>query len=115
MAGGSARTRGPGGRITRSTPVEETPEEEFQDVENIPLPTRRSRSSALTPSEASQPGVSQSIRQGKRPVPQDNGETSSHPQQDSSTLSAGIDTQVQAQLARITELERQLVRQIELT
>jgi hypothetical protein len=55
------------------------------------------------------------VRQGKCFLLKNNGEiSSSRPQPDSSTVSAGMDTQLQAQLVRVTELEQQLSKQIEL-
>jgi hypothetical protein len=116
----SSRQRGSRGRFTRSQPpISETPEDlgdnqaQYGD-ENAPPQRDHGASSSSTP-DTSQRERSERVRQGKRPLPRDDGETSSsRPQPDSSTVSAGMDAQLQAQLARVTELEQQLLKQIEL-
>jgi hypothetical protein len=117
----STRQRGSRGRFTRSQPlISETPEDlrdnqaQYGD-ENAP-PQRDHGASSFSTPDTSQRERSERVRQGKRPLPRDNGEAlSSRPLPNSSTVSAGMDAQLQAQLARVTELEQQLSKQIELT
>jgi len=114
---GSTRQRGFRGRFTRSQPPQsETSEDQASSGdENAPPQSEHSASSPFSTPNTSRRERSERVRRGKRPLPRDDGETSSpRPQPDSSTVSAGVDAQLQAQLARVTELEQRLSKQIEL-
>jgi hypothetical protein len=117
---GSTRQRGSRGRYTRSQPpISETPEDlgdnQAQHGDENASPQREDDASSSSTPDTSQRERSERVKQGKRPLRRDDGEApSSHPQLDSSTVSAGMDAQLQAQLARITELEQRLSKQTEL-
>lgn len=111
MSGGT-RQRGARGRFTRSQAnISETPEDLYGDENAPPQPELDASSSFSTPDTSQR----EEVREGKRPAPRNNGETSSsRPFPDSSTVSSGMDAQLQAQLARVTELEQRLSKQLEL-
>jgi hypothetical protein len=122
---GTARRRGSRGRFSRSEPsTAEDPEDleddqvEYGDENASPRREDGAASPILTPNTAqleSEERIKQARRDGKRPVARDAGEMpASTPLPESSTLSTGTDAQLQAQLAKVTRLEQQLLQQIEL-
>jgi len=118
----SARRRGARGRFAASeAPAqndEETSAEESGD-ENTPLPSQEDAADVLTPhSERAEEAIEQArqeIRQGKRPMPRSAGGMPAVPRlPESSTISSGVDAQLQAQIAEATRQELRLQQQIEL-
>src|SRR3954453_14980141 len=121
---GSARRRGARGRFaTSELPTqndEETPIEEYGD-ENAPPPRQDDTGDAFTPhtEEAELEEVieqaRQEVREGKRPMPRGAGEMPAVPRlPESSTLSGGVDAQLQAQLAEAMQQEQQLLQRVEI-
>jgi hypothetical protein len=119
---GTARRRGLRGRFSRS--AAEDPEDLEDDQaqygdENAP-PQREDGAAPpiLTPNTAQrelEEEIMQARRDGKRPAARDAGGTpASPPLPESSTLSAGMDAQHQAQLAKVIRQNQQLSQQIEM-
>ena len=110
----SARRRGARGRFETSEPAQndkETSAEESGD-ENAPL--RDQEDSADVPTPRSE-RARQEIRQGKRPMPRSAGGMPAVPRlPESSTISSGVDAQLQTQLAEATRQELRLQQQVEL-
>jgi hypothetical protein len=121
----TARRRGLSGPFSRSDPpVAEDPEALGDDQtecgdENTPPRREDHVASPIPTPNTAQPeleeGIIQARRDGKRPVARDAGEIpASPPLPESSTLSTRTDVQHQAQLAKITQQNQQLLQQIEL-
>jgi hypothetical protein len=121
---GFVRRRGARGRFaTSELPTqneEETPIEEYGD-ENAPPPRQDDVDDDPTPhTEESEleeiiGQARQEIREGKRPMPRGAGEMPATPRlPESSTLSGGVDAQLQAQLAEAMQQEQQLLQQVEI-
>jgi hypothetical protein len=122
---GTARRRGSRRRFSRfEPPAAEDPEAleddqaEHGDENASPQREDGAVPSIPTPDTAQlelEERIMQARRDGKRPVARDAGEMAASPRlPESSTISSGMDAQLQAQLAKVTRLEQQLLQQIEL-
>jgi hypothetical protein len=122
---GTARHRGSDGRFSRSEPpmVEDLEDLEDDQMEYgdenapprreggviSPIPTLNTAQLEL------EERIIQARRADKRPVIRDAGEAPASPSlPELSTLSAGMDAQHQAQMAKVTRLKQQLLQQIEM-
>lgn len=122
---GTARRRGPRGRFSTSErPAVEDPEAleddqaDYGDENASPQREDGAAPPILTPNTAQlelEERIMQARRDGGRPVERDAGEMpASPPLPESSTLSTERGVQHQARLAKVSQLEQQLLQQIEL-
>ena len=105
-------------RVAEDPEALEDDQTECGDENACPRRKNGAASPILSPNTAQlglEEGIIQARRDGKRPVARDGDEMLAVPPLlESSTLLAGMDVPLQAQLAKVTRLEQQLLQQIEL-